>query len=198
MRIDMDLTPMGPERMMQRMQELRAQLGATAPAFSLPTGESGLSGNLPGAGDGFKPVTLGPGTTLEGQAPGALKSQIEKAANDNGVDPLLLDALVAVESDYNPQCRSSAGAIGLTQLMPENVREMGISNPTDPAQNLDGGARYLAKMMAKYKDLPTALAAYNAGPGAVDRAGGKIPNYRETQHYVQKVMGLYKLRKGQI
>lgn len=196
MRVDLDLQPMGPEKMLQRLEELRGQF-SPAPAFSLPEagGPSGLTGQLPDAANGFKPVTVGGGMGLSPQgASPELKAMIDKAANDNGVDPLLLDALVACESSYDPRCRSRAGAQGLTQLMPGTAREVGISNPFDPRQSLEGGAKYLARMIEKYGTLPKALAAYNAGPGAVDRHGG-IPPYAETQKYVQKVLRLYELRK---
>ena len=86
--------------------------------------------------------------------------------------------------------------MGLTQLMPENVKELGITSPFDPEQNLQGGARQLAQFLAKYPGrIDLALAAYNAGPGAVAKYGG-IPPYTETQNYVKKVLGLYNARKG--
>lgn len=197
MRIDNDIQPLGQERMMQRLQELQAQVPA-GPAFQLPAAGPGLTGNLPGP-NGFAPLnpkSLGISLTAD-QAPPGLKMLIEKAANENGVDPNLLDALVATESSYDPNCRSRAGAMGLTQLMPENVKELGVQRPFDPEENLQGGAKQLAQLLAKYPGrLDLALAAYNAGPGAVAKYGG-IPPYTETQNYVQKVTALYNARRGQ-
>ncbi|HVT14421.1 MAG TPA: lytic transglycosylase domain-containing protein [Fimbriimonadaceae bacterium] len=195
MKIDLDIQPIGQERMMERLQALQAQL---APTFQLPPETSGLSGNLPG-GDGlapFDPKSLGISLTAD-QAPPAIKALIDKAANEYGVDPNLLDALVSTESSYDPNCRSRAGAMGLTQLMPDNVRELGVQRPFDPEQNLMGGAKQLAQLLAKYPGrLDLALAAYNAGPGAVEKYGG-IPPYTETQNYVKKVMALYNAKRSQ-
>jgi soluble lytic murein transglycosylase-like protein len=93
-----------------------------------------------------------------------------------------------VESGFQPDAVSHKGAQGLMQLMPGTARELGVTDALDPAQNLDGGTRYLRMLIAQYGgDLGKALAAYNAGPGAVKRHGG-IPPYRETHHYIDKVL----------
>ncbi len=200
MRIDGDLQPMGPERMMQRLQEFQAMFGGGAPAFQVAGGVSGLSGNLPATSDGFAPFDpKSVGVSIKADAaPANLKNLIEKAANENGIDPALLDAIVAVESNYDTRARSGAGALGLTQLMPTNIKELGITDAFDPEQNLQGGARQLSQLMARYHGkLDLVLAAYNAGPTAVDQAGGRIPNYAETQKYVRKVTDLYNLRRAQ-
>lgn len=96
-------------------------------------------------------------------------------------------SLVQQESGFNPEARSRRGAIGLGQLMPGTARELGV-DPTDPVQNLEGSARYLRQMLDKFGDMPLALAAYNAGPGTVRRAGNTIPNIRETQQYVPSIL----------
>ena len=91
-----------------------------------------------------------------------------------------------VESAYQPDAVSSAGAQGLAQLMPGTARDLGVTDPFDPAQNVAGGGAYIAQMLARYEDVRLALAAYNAGPGRVDRVGG-IPRIAETQAYVESV-----------
>jgi soluble lytic murein transglycosylase-like protein len=101
--------------------------------------------------------------------------------------PGLMQALVWAESRFNPMAISPAGAAGLAQLMPATARELGVSNRHDPAQNIDGGARYLRQMLDRFGEIHLALAAYNAGPGAVTRARG-IPKNRETPAYVRTVL----------
>jgi transglycosylase-like protein with SLT domain len=113
------------------------------------------------------------------------------AAERYGLDPGLVLAVVAVESNFEARAVSKKGAQGLMQLMPGTADDLGVADALDPATNLDGGARYLQALLRLYKgDLRKALAAYNAGPGAVARHGG-VPPYRETQDYVRKVMKQY-------
>ncbi|MFO8076230.1 MAG: lytic transglycosylase domain-containing protein [Actinomycetota bacterium] len=114
---------------------------------------------------------------------------IEQAADDAGVDPALLAALVQHESGFRPDAVSHAGAIGLAQLMPGTAAGLGV-DPRDPADNLAGGARYLRTQLDRFGDVRLALAAYNAGPGRVSRAGG-IPQITETQQYVERVTATY-------
>jgi soluble lytic murein transglycosylase-like protein len=117
---------------------------------------------------------------------------IESAATRHDVDARLVKAVIQVESAFQPRARSPKGAMGLMQLMPKTAREYEARNPYDPASNIDAGTKYLKRLLAEF-DLPLALAAYNAGEGAVRRFGG-IPPYAETQAYVTKVLGL--LRTG--
>ncbi len=114
-------------------------------------------------------------------------SSIRAAERKHALPFGLLDALIWQESRYNPMAVSSAGAGGLTQLMPGTASDLGVKNRFDPSANIDGGARYLKQMLDKFGAIHLALAAYNAGPGAVLKAKG-IPRYRETRDYVKKVL----------
>jgi soluble lytic murein transglycosylase-like protein len=103
------------------------------------------------------------------------------------VDPSLLKAIARAESNFNPLVKSKAGACGVMQLMPATARSLGVKNVFDPKENIFGGARYIRSMLDRFKDTKLALAAYNAGPGAVKKYGG-IPPYKETKKYVNKVL----------
>ena len=116
------------------------------------------------------------------------RSLAQKIAVEEGVDPDLFLRLVEAESSFNPNASSPAGAIGLTQLMPGTASDLGV-DPTDPVQNLRGGARYLKQQLDRFGDPTLALAAYNAGPGNVRKYGG-IPPFPETQAYVDRIMGM--------
>lgn len=116
---------------------------------------------------------------------------IHSAARENNLHPLLLKSLVAIESNFNPHATSNKGAVGLTQLMPATAARMNVRDRKDAQANLGGGARYLRTLLTRYDDnLDLALAAYNAGEGAVDRYGA-IPPYVETRNFVRKVRELF-------
>lgn len=118
---------------------------------------------------------------------------VEKAAREHQIDQDLLRAVIAVESGYDPNAVSRKGAVGLMQLMPQTARRYGVRNMYDPAQNIQGGARYLRDLMGKFNnDLPLVLAAYNAGEDAIARHGNRIPPYRETRSYVPRVLDFYR------
>ena len=120
-----------------------------------------------------------------------MKEMARDAADRYRVDPALVHALITAESDWNPNAISSKGAQGLMQLMPPTAAELGVKDAFDPRQNIEGGVKHLRNLLEKYDgDLDRVLAAYNAGGGAVDRAGG-VPNYRETRNYVQKIQDAY-------
>ena len=105
-------------------------------------------------------------------------------------DEHLVHAMIQTESAYDSSAVSSAGARGVMQSMPQTGKDLGLDKPFDPAGNIDAGVRYLKSLLDRFKSLPLALAAYNAGPGAVDKHGG-IPPFAETRTYVGKVMELY-------
>ena len=116
---------------------------------------------------------------------------IARASRAYRVDPALVKAVIAAESNFNASARSRKGAIGLMQLMPATARELGVREPSEPAPNVLGGTRYLRDMIDRFDDVSLALAAYNAGPHKVDRYGG-IPPYRETRRYVKRVLDLHR------
>lgn len=129
--------------------------------------------------------------------PAHLDPLIGQAARHARMDPALIEAVVRVESGFDAKARSPKGAQGLMQLMPATARRYGVDDPYDPAQNLVGGARYLRDLLDRFATLPLALAAYNAGEGAVERYGNAIPPYAETAAYVPRVLDHYQRLKGE-
>ena len=152
---------------LQTAQSTPASFASMASATPIPTAASS-----------------GPSELLAGTPYGA---EITAAAQANGVDPALLAGLIKQESGFNPSAGSGAGAKGLTQLMPGTAAGLGVTNVLDPVQSINGGAKYLKQQLDAFGgDVTKALAAYNAGPGAVQRFGG-VPPYAETQNYVRIV-----------
>jgi soluble lytic murein transglycosylase-like protein len=195
--------PAGELAVAQRVQQIQAlieQAGqATSPASAGGSGSFAATLRAASATEpqGASPYGYTAGATLPsgGQSAaevGSSSSQYDplvgQAAARYGLDPAILHGLIQQESGFDPNATSSAGAVGLTQLMPSTAASLGVSDPSDPAQSIEGGARYLSQMMAQFGGDPAkALAAYNAGPGAVQRYGG-VPPYAETQNYVAKVL----------
>jgi soluble lytic murein transglycosylase len=116
-------------------------------------------------------------------------------AREHQVQPALVKAVIAAESNFDSSAVSRKGAQGLMQLMPGTAEQMGVSNPFQPTDNVRGGTRYLRSMLDRYGDLSRALAAYNAGPSAVDRYGG-VPPFQETRDYVNRVLTYYRAYHG--
>lgn len=194
----------GYEGAQARMQELQSRLQSvgggskpiqdSSPAPMPPSEFASLQGQIGRAKTGgfepLDPMRMGAGLNpMAGDpAQAEITARVEAAAQQAGIDPALFRALVAQESGFNPRAVSSAGAMGLSQLMPKTAASLGVTDPFDVEQNLRGGAQYLAQMLRQFGgDTRLALAAYNAGPGAVRRAGG-IPPIAETQNYVKRVM----------
>lgn len=125
---------------------------------------------------------------------GDFNELIEQAARKYNISTALIKSVIKAESNFNPNVVSSAGAMGLMQLMPGTASGLGVKDAFDPAQNIDGGVKYLRSMLDKFGgNIELALAAYNAGPGNVAKYGG-IPPFDETQNYVRKIMGFLKNR----
>ena len=136
-------------------------------------------------------LTTGRHSGSEEVLPGLYGEQIRRAASHFGLDPGLVRAVIATESNFDPRAVSPKGARGLMQLMPATARRFGVKDSFDPAQNISGGVRYLRYLLDLFEgDLVLALAAYNAGEGVV-QGRGAVPNYRETRDYVDRVLARY-------
>jgi soluble lytic murein transglycosylase-like protein len=170
------------------IQSLLAQAHGAPPAATQASTATSFQAQLQQAGAAGQAAAVTP-VANGGPVDGQFSDLINAAAAKYGLDPALLKGLIRQESNFDPNAGSPAGASGLTQLMPGTAASLGVTNPRDPAQAIDGGAKYLSQQLKAFDgDVRKALAAYNAGPGAVTRYGG-IPPYAETQNYVRAVMG---------
>ena len=139
----------------------------------------------------FGTLSVGAKINSEKASKTEIMSMIDEACEKYDVDSKLVKALVQQESGYNPEAKSKAGAMGLMQLMPKTAQGLGVNNPMDPKENIDGGVRYLKSMLDKFHgNKILALAAYNAGPNAVSKYNG-VPPYKETQNYVKSILSMY-------
>ena len=175
-------------------------VGCASPAYAQiyswrdANGHLVLSNRKPAAGTETRSYAVPKADALRATRPAAAARSrayddlIAEHARQNGVRADLVRAVMQVESAFNPLARSPKGALGLMQLMPATIRQYNVRNPFDPADNVRAGVAYLRELLDRYQnDERLALAAYNAGPGAVDKYGESVPPYRETQNYVSQI-----------
>jgi soluble lytic murein transglycosylase-like protein len=178
---------MSVDAVVSRVSEIEAMIAAANGGSPSPAATSGASFDQQLAdASGAQAATAATASVGSGNVP--YERLIDSAASRYGIDPAVLKGLIKQESGFNPNAGSPAGAQGLTQLMPGTAASLGVSDMHDPAQAIDAGAHYLRMQLDRFGgDYSKALAAYNAGPGAVQRFGG-IPPYSETRNYVQNVL----------
>ena len=170
-----------------QIQQLLGEATGVQPAATTTTAATSFQSQLQQA-TAANATSAVAGAATGADVSGQFSDLINGAAQKYGVDPALLKGLIRQESNFNPNAKSPAGAAGLCQLMPGTAAALGCTNPLDPAQAIDAGAKYLSQQLKAFGGDPQkALAAYNAGPGAVQRYGG-VPPYAETQNYVRSVM----------
>jgi len=176
------LAGLGPAPTASAQVEITVRPDGTRVVRNLDSGKKTPSRRS--AGDGAGAVRLRPAPRAE------LAHYVEEHAASHGVDPRLVRAVIQAESAWDREARSRTGAMGLMQLMPETAVELAVADPWEEGENIRGGTAYLARQIASFGSMELALAAYNAGPGAVKRYGG-IPPFAETREYVRRVLSLY-------
>ncbi len=176
----------------RRIAELTGQYPAPPP--TVPAGL--LAGGGSAAQGSFASMVSSAMRPPSPVAPAQVDALVNNNAQSYGVDPALIKAIIANESGFDANATSRTGAQGLMQLEPETAASLGVDNAYDPAQNISGGTRYIRDLLERFNgDLRLAVAAYNAGPGAVEKYGG-VPPYAETQSYVQNVLDSYSQYKN--
>ncbi|WP_409304670.1 lytic transglycosylase domain-containing protein [Peribacillus sp. SCS-155] len=169
----------------QTFGAVQSLIGIQADTANDPSGQNSLPLSIKPA---LPPLSL---NSTKDKEPSNFEEMIDKAAGVFNIPAKLIKSVIKHESNFNPKAASQAGAAGLMQLMPGTARELGVTNRLDPMESIMGGSKYLKKMMDRYNgDIKLALAAYNAGPGNVDKYGG-IPPFKETQRYVEKIMDTF-------
>jgi soluble lytic murein transglycosylase-like protein len=178
---------MSVETVTSRVSQIEAMIAAAQSGVMSPgTSSTNFNSTLASAQSAAMPTAT---AASIGAGDNAYSDLIQGAAAKYGLDPSVLKGLIKQESGFNPNAGSPAGAQGLTQLMPATAASLGVADVHDPAQAIDGGAHYLKMQLDRFGgDYTKALAAYNAGPGAVQQFGG-VPPYAETRNYVTKVLG---------
>jgi soluble lytic murein transglycosylase-like protein len=182
---------MSIESVSSRLGELQAMIDQISGSRSLRDPALATQAGFARALASVQPGRIAPAGGASAGTPASFEPLIEQAAAREQLDPAIVRSVIQHESGFDPSATSPAGAQGLMQLMPATAEGLGVTDPYDPAQSIDGGTHLLRQLLDRYGgDLTRALAAYNAGPGAVDRYGG-VPPYAETQAYVRNVISTY-------
>ncbi len=185
----------GMHAVMQRIHELRQRFGLSRREEAPSPGEGDFSNRIAlhlGSGGPLGGVPGVHGDSAGGEmTSAAIRDIVRDHSARNRISPNLVNAIIETESGYDTRAVSPRGAMGLMQLMPDVAHNLGVENPFEPEENIRGGVALLRRLLDKYGgDYTKALAAYNAGEGAVDRSGG-VPNYPETREYVDRVIRTY-------